>query len=493
MADFSHKLMKTLFFTAIGIICGILVVSSSGFAKGIPIMGRSVNLLAIMAAMIAGILSIRYLRVRRTLLVLLIVFIFFWIDKNFYFQQDHTGGAFGLSVGLLDFVLITYFFYLLISAFQTNSPFFTIKNRFTLPWLLYLGVSLLTLINSISPNLTILEILRLGKGVLIFYFALNIIQNQTDLRIVSLTLTIMLAFQCFIGFLQFALQKTLGFHLLGEDAIIFREQLMEGSEITRISGTFGNPHSFASIIGFILPVLLGLALVESSKKLRLLYLGTFIAGFLALIITFSRIVIFTTIISLAILIYLGNKRRLIRLKSKRTILGLIFISLIIAAPLLPGFIKRIAFADPGSAGVRQDFNLVSLQMLKNNPLFGIGLNTYTEYLLEHGDPQGLNDRMPKGEAVEHNLFMLTIAETGIIGFLSFIWLIVLILRTALSVCSAQPAIVMFAIAGFSGFVNFLMRSLISFEYRLDQVFIFFWLMAGFIAATAKLSKQELKS
>jgi O-antigen ligase len=74
-------------------------------------------------------------------------------------------------------------------------------------------------------------------------------------------------------------------------------------------------------------------------------------------------------------------------------------------------------------------NLAALEMIKANPLFGVGLNSYKFLFPEYSKRLGLALVATEREA--HNLFLEVAAETGIIGFSMFIFVLVVCLQTML--------------------------------------------------------------
>ncbi|NWF65643.1 MAG: O-antigen ligase family protein, partial [Chloroflexi bacterium] len=66
---------------------------------------------------------------------------------------------------------------------------------------------------------------------------------------------------------------------------------------------------------------------------------------------------------------------------------------------------------------RQSENLAALEMFKAHPLFGVGVNSYMYLFPEYSKRSGLAVVATEREA--HNLYLETLAETGLIGFMFF--------------------------------------------------------------------------
>ena len=69
----------------------------------------------------------------------------------------------------------------------------------------------------------------------------------------------------------------------------------------------------------------------------------------------------------------------------------------------------------------------ALNMASNSPLVGEGINNY-ELKMHHFIP---TDQRQKFEYVVHNKFLLTSAETGLLGLIAFVWVLAIASRRAL--------------------------------------------------------------
>ncbi len=474
------------------ILLAITILVTAGFTAKIHVAGKEIGVVWLFAGMIFLVLQLAVFSLRRSLILFFIVFIFFWVDKNFLFQSDHAGGAIGLNLGLTDLTIIAFFMYICFEKMRAGAWKFSFTPEFIIPSLLFIGLSGLSLVNTNHITLSALEIIRMIKVLAVFIFAVNIIRDYKDLTFVAYCLIAMLFAESVLGMLQFAMKGAVGLQFFGEGQTIMAEQLMEGSEITRISGTLIHPHTFSAVIGFIVPFSFMFGLMHKDPLKRWIFMGAFILGGCALLATFTRTNIVSFSVSMIIVLVLSMKRRFWNVQKRNMIVVILCIAVVSALPLVPKFYDRMLHANPGSGGVRIDYNRTSLEMLKEHPLFGVGINTYTETLADMGNPLGLMDRMPEGQAVEHNLYVLIAAETGIVGFMAFALIMIMIIRKALE-CYRSSNILVSAIgiSMLSSYAGFFARSLLDFSYRLDQVFIFFWFMTGFLYAAIRLKRGQL--
>lgn len=227
--------------------------------------------------------------------------------------------------------------------------------------------------------------------------------------------------QSIIAIFQFIFQSSLGgpLYFLGErsfsvNTIGISTFISNGKEILRAYGTFPHPN----VLAFFLSVTLVFA-VSSILKLKTekrVYLYSFLSLpiFLALLLTASRVIIFLTLIVL-ILLFIKSKKYILY-----SILGLIIISSL----YLLLFSGRFLSIGPifEAISIRVDLIKVSLKLLNENPLFGVGLNNTflsTEF----------NNSLPIYARFQpvHNIYLQIILQIGLFGGLItalFLWRLV---------------------------------------------------------------------
>lgn len=210
-----------------------------------------------------------------------------------------------------------------------------------------------------------------------------------------------------IGIAQFVIGRTIGgpLYFLGERT--FSKEIpgialvaSGGREFLRAYSTFSHPNSMAGylLVGAIL--VLGYELQSRLSKFSLLI------SFLALILTFSLSIFITALI-------VGIVYVLFRLNSDFAKKGTY---ILLIAAILSSFVfmfssQKIENADVAETiSQRGELSQKAFDTIRQNPLFGVGLNNF---LIVSRSLQPV-----------HNIFLLVLSETGIIGFLLFLYLII---------------------------------------------------------------------
>jgi len=212
----------------------------------------------------------------------------------------------------------------------------------------------------------------------------------------------------------------------GGFAISLEHQITDTVDDYRSTGPIGDPNFFAQIMVFLVPISLERFFHEKKTALRLISLWTFAASILTVIFTYSRGGFLALVAGLLII--------LIYFPPKGFQIPLIIISLVVFIALLPpNYVERLStlteFFQPRttlrieerSLQGRLSENLTALEMIKSNPLFGVGLSSYNYLFPQYSKKLGLALVATEREA--HNLYLEVAAETGIIGFVVFIFVL----------------------------------------------------------------------
>ena len=195
----------------------------------------------------------------------------------------------------------------------------------------------------------------------------------------------------------------------------------------RISGPVGDPNYYAMVMLVLVPLALERVLNERSRPLRLAALWALTVIALTVVFTYSR----GGFVALAAAIFAWFFLYPLRAKYF-PILILVGIAFLMLIP--QEYIARIStlkeLISAPSVGFRtQDYalrgraseTLAGLEMLKQNPILGVGLNNYTIHYLSYAKSLGFAPSAT--ERAAHNLYIEVAAETGLLGLSVFLVLL----------------------------------------------------------------------
>ncbi|MFC1711785.1 O-antigen ligase family protein [Patescibacteria group bacterium] len=167
-------------------------------------------------------------------------------------------------------------------------------------------------------------------------------------------------------------------------------------------GTFTHPNVLA---GFLVIYLL-FVFIKTSSRRSLLEIISVGLGSIALILTFSFPAIFIYVCFLLFFIFKKLSSKVFKLLLIVFLLILIFLG--------------DKLIDPASLTRRLKLTSISMSMWQTSPLFGVGLNNFIPNMEKFGIVS-LNSRFLQPV---HNIYLLTLAETGIVGIIIFTFFII---------------------------------------------------------------------
>lgn len=224
-----------------------------------------------------------------------------------------------------------------------------------------------------------------------------------------------------IGIIQVFKGHTINgfFWLLGERSFDFSTpgialQAIKGEEYLRAYSVFSHPNSFA---GFLLVSFLFLFPAKTTTGTVALLLGS-----LALFLTFSQGAwLAGGLIAVFLLRKWWQKEA-----PKRSLFSILLVPLFLTIAALSPTFGRQPLLNTEEIVLRKGLAQSAGQMFSASPLLGVGLNNFVVRLPEFsGTPQVSWWLQPV-----HNIFLLVLAETGIVGIAFFLWFLYLLLKKA---------------------------------------------------------------
>ncbi len=189
----------------------------------------------------------------------------------------------------------------------------------------------------------------------------------------------------------------------------------------RISGFFSHPLTFAYVYLLILPIT-AYSFLSSPKPnfKRALHVLPILFCALCIYLTFSRTALMVLIIELGLILFLAKRR------TSLAISGLIILFTIGLYLFHPPFKARIKQMNPLTAQKAEFERIVfwkaHYNIFKDHPLLGVGANcsqyVYDEYYAK------IPGKISKRQYNAHNIYLQFMADSGILGLISFLFIIV---------------------------------------------------------------------
>ena len=348
---------------------------------------------------------------------------------------------------------------------------------------------------SVDQNTTRLAVLQLINLFLFFAAALVFINTQGRLRKIVFTIIIFGAVMSFIGIIQF---------LTGTDSIYG----IRPNNQTSPFASFANKHHFAALMEMMIGLTLSLLYGEATKrdKLLLLIIALVLMG-ISVVLTGSRggLISLFGVIGFVTLFNFTNKKpkpfsdESLEPKSNNKLIligaSLALVLVLAGSVLFLGADSSLmrgtgltAQADISTG--RSHFWSVALQVIKENPIIGTGLDTFGTAFTKFDTWNG-NLRVEQ----VHNDYLQIFSDAGILGFICLIAFIFLLFKQSLNVINRtsdkfRKAV---AVGALGGIFGMLIHSFFDFPLRTpanSYFFLIFVVLATGIITYPKLYRRK---
>lgn len=238
-----------------------------------------------------------------------------------------------------------------------------------------------------------------------------IVKTKPSFSFITSFLSVGVLYSSLIAIGQFFLQHSIRGPLwfLGERAFTvdtpgIARIAIGGREFLRAYGTFPHPNVLGGYIAALLPLVI-ISARQLSKKI--FYAATIILGAIALVLTFSRS---AWVVGLFGIVYGTWKSTMSRTSNFFLLVPCLLIIILFITQL-----QRLPFTDE-SVVVRQQLNNAAFSMWQHSPLVGVGLGNFLVEL-----PKALPSKSVYFLQPVHNIYLLVLAETGVVSFILFCW------------------------------------------------------------------------
>ncbi|MDE6356976.1 MAG: O-antigen ligase family protein, partial [Eubacteriales bacterium] len=279
-----------------------------------------------------------------------------------------------------------------------------------MPVILFIVAMVIVLILN-SPDYRIsLEGFRAVVQYILWYFAIvQLLKDEKSAKNLCLILILVVSIMAIHGVYQFVIGVEMPSHWVDSK---------EAGVRTRVFSILTSPNILGSLMTLVLPICLSFVFMvkETGKKILFLFFAMMMAG--ALVFTFSRGAWIGFAASIALYVFLKDKRLFIP----------VIIGGVLVAFLVPGVGNRITYMlsaeyiESSLRGGRLVRWIDGLKILSSTPAFGVGLGHF-------GGAVAMNNNLSYALGLQNfktyymdNYYLKTAVETGIFGLLTFVML-----------------------------------------------------------------------
>lgn len=394
----------------------------------------------------------------------------------------HYGGAEYVIVPF-DLVFVFFCFYKLITF---SGKGLKVKyDPYFLLFTIYISLNILILPFSLSLDYSIYEIIRLTKYFIWFIFLRDFITNWDNFKVIIYAFLAIV----FTQLLFVIVQSSTGIGFSGWKSGEENQLNVIGDSIFRASGTFSHPGILSQFLVILLPFLyMACVSFNNDKKIRILSLIGFLSIYYIVVQSYARAgIIISMLISLVIFfLYVKESKSITKkISSLIVIAGISTLGLYI---FVDDVVYRFTNASVESSDIRIWLNKAAFNMISDRPLYGVGLNSFTEVLNLYDK----NSSVSYLKYPVHNVFLLIMAESGIIVGLFFVFINVCVLINIFLKSKYNYPFLSKGNFSFALFLSLIIISLFALQgwsWRLDSIQALYWLL---IALASNIQFNRLR-
>lgn len=306
------------------------------------------------------------------------------------------------------------------------------KFLFSPPFLLSALVFIYLLINAVTALYSLLALYKLAKIIEFTLLSGYIISQKPKLTQLVIPLSVGIYISFLIAFTQFIKQGSIGglMWFLGERSFT---QGTPGIALIDISGrlflrpyaTFPHPNVLGGFLVFALLYCLFFFLRNKKNTVwnKIFFSFTMLIGVFTLILTVSLSAFIALFIGIVVIIF-GFSRRKVGIRAKTAVKNsqkgkyVLKIIPVILTFILLSIVATIKISSPNFRKdfvIRSSLNSIAITLWQKNLFLGIGLDNFIPQLSQNRLVQSKLMLQPV-----HNIFLLVLVETGLIGFFIFL-------------------------------------------------------------------------
>ena len=419
---------------------------------------------------------------RYFILFSLIMSLILFLDYHII-NLEKTAPVHGLTVSILDIFLV--FLILRKMLFPDRNHLIDrvnngLSSQSKLLAVILLATFTLSFMDSNDSSLTLFGLIQYVKMVALFFFIANDLNTEFDFSFISWSLTCALALLNIFCMAQFLtkINFTISFQ------VITMPSWYQG-DFSPV-GPAGSPNVTAGQIITLLPFCLSVLLRNKNLTFRAFALVTGLSSLICLVLTQSRAAWGVFVLIFGVFLWLVCWKKLMKV---RYALLILFIFAIIGGVFFVESLDKMStndISDPQNLIARLTLMKTSFQMIQAHPFIGVGLNNYSEVMMEYV-PLFLS-----GEwlYLVHNKYILIWSETGTMGLIIYLLFLISIYRNVITyIRNQREEHSMIGISVFCSLMAFNLHMIFE-SYSGGAITFQFWLICGLAVALGGYTVKE---
>lgn len=335
-----------------------------------------------------------------------------------------------------------------------------------------------------SVWLALAEVVRMGWMFLLYLYVAVRVRTRKHIGAALGGLLAFVAVEVVVVLLQWRTGGVLGLDFLGVPTTL-TDRTTDSTVLGRPFGTITHPVFMAASLGVVALVALALGLAVRRSLLKYAALAAVAGSLAAMWLAHTRASFLAIVAVGVVVVAVALARGWVRWA---TLGKLALIGLVVAAIFEEPIRKRISenfltqhFWEEVQS--RLELNDIAVAMIRDHPVAGVGLNNFQAVMPAYEQHPVIFFGNPV-----HNLYLLVLAETGVVGFLGFALIGGTLLAAALHLARSQDPLFGTLGVGIAAAMVFLaVEEMLGFSLRQDVPLALYWLLAGLTVAMLRMS------
>jgi O-antigen ligase len=422
--------------------------------------------------------------VKRFILGIMILDMDLLLDYHIFSNDDLLSSVPGIHISITTLSLMVLYISWWIDIIIKRAKTIYYSPHICLFTLGYIISYLLSIFNSADVWMSIYSIFFIMQMFMLTFYIVNHIDSKKDIIYILNFLLACLIIQSGVILMEFFTKTQFSFTGGFSSGYIF-SYYYGGKTINffRPAGTGNDPNDAGGHIAMLILIIMSLFFYTQNYLKKILMVIVLLMSIAALILTFSRGSWLSFTVGLVIFFFVALYHHWIN--AKRIVAAALLISILFAVFSVP-IIARLSQDDRGAAYSRVPLMKLAFEMIQKHPLIGVGANNFGIVL-----PQYLSSEL-RGEwlYIVHNQYLLTFAETGLIGLVFFLLILGKVFLTCLRCIRAKDSMLSPLSMGIiSGLITLFL--LMGVELTISRLTVqLFWIMVSIAIASEKLIRNN---
>ncbi len=464
-----------------------LGILAAGFGWSGALMGFKISA-ALVAAVAFGTVLVITQRRNDILLVTTVMSLGLVVKKSLGSLSFVPSGAAGLYVSSVDALVVLLYGFWLFEGTMVDD----LKRLIGRPSVRIAAFSFTLLLPSVlvaqDLGLVVAELFRMAALFAVFLLVAARIRTRHDVHLLLASLGTIALIELVVVAGQKVTGGPLGLSFLGTPTTMVAGRVTTDGVLNRPFGTINHPVFMAAFLSQIGLIALALALGLRARRVRLICLVGSVVALCPLLISQTRAALLGVAVAAPALVVwaLATNRVPGRTLAVWVALGITVVTM--ASPKLLSLYKDNFHTEHFSVEVdsRSQLNEVATEMFAGSPLIGRGLNNFQVVA-----PQFENEGVIFAGNPVHNLYLLQLSETGVLGMAGLLLVMGALLSSAVRLARSRDRLFSAIGAGVAVcFLFFAVEETLLFALRQEAPRTLFWMLAGLVLACTEISERD---